>query len=193
VDASGLPVASSTLTPFGSVLPTTYGGLRNDFTFKGFNLGILIDYNYGNKILSATSYYALYRGLDKRTLPGREGGITTGVTAGGAANTVTATAQDYYQRLASVSRNNVLNGDYIKLRQITVGYTLTGKMLGNMPVIQSIQLSLVGRNLWTIMKKSDNIDPESNFATSVKYAGIEGTSLPSTRTFGFNATIKFKK
>jgi hypothetical protein len=42
------------------------------------------------------------------------------------------------------------------------------------------------------MKKSTNIDPESGFAASVNYAGIEGTSLPATRTFGFNATIKFK-
>lgn len=50
------------------------------------------------------------------------------------------------------------------------------------------------------MKKSDNIDPEAEFAgavtspgtASVKYAGIEGTSLPSTRTFGINANIKFK-
>jgi len=194
VDASGLPIAATDLTPFGSVLPTTYGGLRNDFTYKNFNFGFLIDYNYGNKILSATSYYDLYRGLDKRTLVGRgPAGITTGVTAAGATNTVAASAQDYYQRLADVSRVNVLDGDYIKLRQVTLGYTLTGKTLGNIPVIQSIQLSLVGRNLWTIMKKSDNIDPEANFASSVKYAGIEGTSLPSTRTFGINATVKFKK
>ncbi|MBS1660688.1 MAG: hypothetical protein JST68_06515, partial [Bacteroidetes bacterium] len=87
----------------------------------------------------------------------------------------------------------VLSGDYIKLRQVTLGYTFSNKTLGSIPVIESIQLSLVARNLWTIMKKSDNIDPESNFASTVKYAGIEGTSLPTARTFGFNANIKFKK
>jgi len=42
------------------------------------------------------------------------------------------------------------------------------------------------------MKKSDNIDPEGGFRADVNYAGIEGTSLPSTRTFGFNVNIKFK-
>jgi hypothetical protein len=66
-------------------------------------------------------------------------------------------------------------------------------MLGNIPVIQSIQLSLVARNLWTIHKKSDNIDPESNFASTVKYSGIEGTSLPTARTYGINVNVKFKK
>jgi hypothetical protein len=127
------------------------------------------------------------------TLAGRETGITTGVTASGAQNTVTATAQDYYQRLSTISRVNVLNGDYIKLRQIMIGYTLSEKQLGNIPVFRAIQLSLVARNLWTIMKKSDNIDPENNFAASVQYAGIEGTSLPATRTYGINANFKFKK
>ena len=192
VDASGLPISNGKLIPFGGVLPTDYGGVRNDFTFGNVNFGFLIDYNYGNKILSATSYYTIYRGLNKMTLAGRDG-ITTGVTASGATNTVQATAQDYYQRLASISRNSVLNGDYIKLRQVTLGYNITNKMLGNIPVFESINVSLVGRNLWTIMKRSPNIDPESNFASSVKYAGIEGTSLPSTRTYGINATFKFKK
>ena len=192
VDGSGLPLSNGKLIPFGGVLPTYYGGLRNDFSFGNINFGFLIDYNYGNKILSATSYYTIYRGLNKMTLAGRDG-ITTGVTASGAANTVTATAQDYYQRIASISRNSVLNGDYIKLRQVTLGYNFTNKQLGNIPLFEAIQVSLVGRNLWNIMKRSPNIDPESNFATSVKYAGIEGTSLPSTRTFGINANFKFKK
>lgn len=191
VDKSGLPIQGG-LIPMGSVLPTLYGGLNNSFDFGNFNFSFLIDYNYGNKILSATSYYSIYRGLNKLTLAGREGGITTGVTADGSANTVSADAQDYYQRLATISRVNVLNGDYIKLRQVTFGYTISQKMLGNMPVISSIQLSLVGRNLWTIMKKSPNIDPENAFASSVSYAGIEGTSLPSTRTFGINAKFIFK-
>lgn len=193
VDASGLPIAAAKQTPFGSVLPSDYGGLKNDLTYRNWNLGILIDYNYGNKILSATQYYTIYRGLHKLTLAGRDAGITTGVTQSGAQNTKSATAQDYYQRLASVSKNDVLNGNYIKLRQLTLGYNLTQKVLGNIPVFSSIQVSLVARNLWTIMKKSDNIDPESNFAASLRYAGIEGTSLPATRTFGFNINCRFKK
>ena len=191
VDASGLPIVGSRI-PMGSVLPKAYGGLKNDFTYKAFNLSFLIDYNFGNKILSATSYYSIYRGLNKMTLEGRESGITTGVTAGGTANTVTATAQAYYQRLASISRINVLDGDYIKLHQITLGYTISEKMLGNIPLFRSINISLVGRNLLTLMKKSDNIDPESSFNPNINYSGIEGTSLPSVRTFGINANFKFK-
>ncbi|HWZ02040.1 MAG TPA: hypothetical protein VNX40_00445, partial [Mucilaginibacter sp.] len=56
----------------------------------------------------------------------------------------------------------------------------------------SINISLVGRNLWTIMKRSENIDPESGFSPYVAYAGIEGTSVPAVRTYGFNVNFKLK-
>ena len=192
VDGSGLPKQGG-LIPTGSVLPKYYGGLNNSLSYKNFNLSFLLDYNFGNKILSATSYYAIYRGLSKITLDGRETGITTGVTETGEKNTVSASAQDYYQRLATISRVNVLNGDYIKLRQITLGYTFGENYFKNVPVFSAIQISLVARNLVTLLKHSDNIDPEAGFNASLSYAGIEGTSLPTTRTFGFNVNFKFKK
>ncbi len=96
------------------------------------------------------------------------------------------------QALGAVSRVNVLNGDFIRLKQLTLGYTLGRKVLGDNPVFNSITISAVAHNLWLIMKRSPNIDPESEFQASVYSLGIEGTSLPATTTFGFNATFKFK-
>lgn len=193
VDASGLPVQGG-LIPVGSVLPDLYGGVKNDFSYKSFDLSFLLDYNHGNKILSASKYYAVARGLDKETLVGRETGIKVdGVLAAGTANAKTAPAEDYYRRLATISKFNALNGDYIKLRQVTLGYTISEKMLSGIPVFSSIQISLVGRNLLTLLKHTDNIDPEAGFSSLIRYAGIEGTSLPSTRSFGINANFKFKK
>ena len=80
----------------------------------------------------------------------------------------------------------------IKLRQVTLGYTFTKGFLTGTP-FNGVTVSAVGRNLWTIKKYTDNIDPESGFANSVAYAGIEGTSLPSTRTYGINVNFKLKK
>jgi len=193
VDGSGDPLRTASYSAFGSVLPTDFGGLKTDFTYKSWNLSALFTYNYGNKILSATNYWSYYRGLNKGTLPGRNGGITTGYSSTtDAPNTVAATPQNYYTAFANVSRNNVLNGDYIRLKRLSLGYTLDKKLLGNNPVFNSITVSAVASNLWVVMKKSTNIDPESEFAASVSQLGIEGTSLPATTTFGFNATFKFK-
>jgi TonB-linked SusC/RagA family outer membrane protein len=193
VDASGLP-QRGTLTPQGSVLPTWFGGINNDFTYKQFNLSFLVDGKFGNKILSATSYNSIYRGLNKMTLEGREGGVTAdAVYADGTTNTSTPNAQQYYQALAiNVSAKNVLDGSFIKLRQVTLGYILDEKTLGSRLPFRSIGISLVARNLLTLMRKSDNIDPESGFSSLIKFAGIEGTGLPSARTYGVNVNFKFK-
>ena len=192
VDASGLPVRGN-LINLGTVLPTLYGGFNNDFSYQGFNLSFLIDYNYGNKILSATENYAYRRGLEKATLVGREGGITTGVTADGATNTKMATAQDYYTALANnVTKISVVDGDFIKFRQFTLGYTIPASVLTKVPLIKTVNISLVGRNLFYITKKATNIDPEATFGANLRYAGIEGTSLPASRTYGINLNIKFK-
>lgn len=192
VDANGYPVRGD-LIKMGSVLPTVYGGLNNEFSYKGFNMSFLIDYNYGNKVLSATSYYSIFRGLNQMTLQGREGGITTGVLENGTKNTVAADAQGYYRSLAqNVTSIHVQDGDFIKLRQVVLGYTLPESLLQRVPLFQSIQVSLVGRNLAILMKKTDNIDPEASFGSNIRYAGIEGTSLPTTRTYGINVNFKFK-
>jgi TonB-linked SusC/RagA family outer membrane protein len=191
-DSSGLPEQGA-LKAMGSTTPKFYGGLNNSFNYKRFNLSFLIDYRYGNKVLSATNYYSIYRGENKLTLAGRETGVVgTGVTETGGANAVNVPAETYYQALAQrISALNVLDGSFIKLRQVTFGYTFGKDLLVQTP-FNAITFSLVGRNLWTIMKRTDNIDPESGFSPNVAYEGIEGTSLPATRTFGFNVNFKLK-
>ncbi|MDJ1494210.1 SusC/RagA family TonB-linked outer membrane protein [Cytophagaceae bacterium DM2B3-1] len=192
VDASGLPVQGE-MKNYGTVLPTLYGGLNNEFTYSNFNLAFLIDYNYGNSILSATENYAYRRGLHKATLVGRETGITTGVLEGGAANTKTATAQDYYTAVANnITKISVVDGDFIKLRQITLGYTLPSKLVEKWPLVRTVNISLVARNLFYLMRRASDIDPEATFGANLQYAGIEGTSLPTARTYGVNLNIKFK-
>ncbi|SDG61123.1 SusC/RagA family TonB-linked outer membrane protein [Chitinophaga filiformis] len=195
LDASGLPQNDGVLRPMGSVLPKFFGGINNDFAYKGFNLSFLIDGKFGAKLLSATKDYAVYRGLDKSTLAGRESGIVVDgiIESTGLKNTTNVDAQTYYQAYANkISKNSVLDADFIKLRQVTFGYTLGRKVMGKLP-FESIGISLVARNLLTLMRKSDNVDPEAGFSSLINYAGIEGTSLPSTRTYGVNVNVKFKK
>ena len=191
VDDAGIPVRGA-LTPMGSVLPKSYGGLNNQFNYKGFALAFLIDGKFGNKILSATNHYTIMNGLNKMTLEGREGGVTfAGVHADGSVNEESTDAQDFYRGYVSnVSKLNVLDGSFIKLRQVTLGYTVPKKVFGNFP-LESVSLSFVARNLLTLMSNLDNIDPEAGFSSVINYAGIEGNSLPSTRSYGFNLNVKF--
>lgn len=192
IGADGIPVRGD-LKSMGSGIANLYGGWNNDFNFKGVSLSFLIDYKFNNKILSATEYYSYVRGLNQATLAGRDGGVVAqGVTEGGAVNTISVPAYTYYPTLASnISALSVLDGSFIKFRQLTLGYTLNQSILSRTP-FQDITLSLVGRNLFTIMKHTDNIDPENTISPLVAYAGVEGGSLPFARTYGFTLNVKFK-
>ncbi|MGI4885722.1 MAG: SusC/RagA family TonB-linked outer membrane protein [Janthinobacterium lividum] len=192
VGSDGVPMRGD-LKPMGSGIANLYGGWNNDFSLGNFRLSALIDYRYNNKILSATEYYSYNRGLNQATLEGRETGVVaTGVTEGGAVNTKVVPAYEYYPKLATnISALSVLDGSFIKFRQLTFGYTFNQSVLSHTP-FQDITLSLVGRNLFTIMKHTKNIDPENTISPLVSYAGVEGGSLPFARTYGVTLNVKFK-
>jgi len=192
VGADGVPVRGD-LKNMGSGIANLYGGWNNDFTFGNFNLSALIDYKFNNKILSATEYYSYSRGLNQATLAGRDGGVVAeGVTESGAVNTKVVPAYEYYPKLINnVQALAVLDGSFIKFRQLTFGYTLNQAVLARTP-FQAVTLSLVGRNLFTILKHTDNIDPENTISPLVAYAGVEGGSLPFARTYGVTLNVKFK-
>src|SRR5690606_6334481 len=98
----------------------------------------------------------------------------------------------YYSTLANnVSRLFVQDASFIKFRQLALGYTFPSKMFNN--VVKSLNLSLVARNLFTIMKKTDNIDPEGNFSSTAGglTQGLELGGVPPVRSIGINLNVKF--
>ncbi len=190
---SGIPMRGE-LTAMGSGIPKYYGGLNNSFRYKNFNLGFLIDYRFGAKVLSGTNFLTMYDGLDKNTLAGRETGILAkGVDyQTGLPNTTVVSAQSYYQNLArNVTTITVYDGSFIKLRQISLGYAFTPDILAK-TFFESINVSLVARNLLILMKNTPNIDPEDSYSSLPGNAGLQSIGVPPTRTFGVNVDFKFK-
>ncbi|HEY0271840.1 MAG TPA: hypothetical protein VGC22_01590 [Chitinophaga sp.] len=193
IGADGIPLRGN-LKAMGSGLPRFYGGWTHDLTYRQVTLSFLVDYKFGNKILSATDFFSMYYGLNKATLPGRETGIVAkGVDLDGKPNTVVARAQDYYPGLVkNVSTMSVFDAGFIKFRQVTLGYLLDAGLLQNTP-FRSVNISLVARNLFTILQHTRNFDPEDVFSPLPGYAGLEGLGIPQTRTYGVNLNFKLKK
>ena len=194
VDADGIPLRTDNLVPLGSVLPTFYGGLTNEFTFKNnLTLSVLIDYNFGNKLISMTSRSSMSSGLAKETLVGRENGIVVdGVHEDGSKNTDNVDAQTYYQAISSrITALHVKDGDFIKLRQVALSYTLPVELVQKTKIFKGVQISLAARNLLILHKEAENIDPEESFGSNINYYGIEGRNLPSTRSMGVNLKVNF--
>ena len=177
VNANGVPQRGD-LKSFGSAYHKWTAGWNNEFSYKQFSMSFLIDGKFGGKIFSATDYYGYQFGLHKATLVGRD--ETFGEN--------NASSQRYYGDFSNnVSSTFVHDASFIKFRQFTLGYTIPGQVLNN--AVKSVTVSFVARNLFILMKKTDNIDPESNFSN---YApGLELGGVPPVRTYGFNLNVKF--
>jgi len=94
-------------------------------------------------------------------------------------------AADHYSRARG--GQNTFDADYIKLREIKLGYTF--KMNSSSP-ISGLNVALYGRNLAIWGRDIEHIDPE--FATSSgNVQGIEGGQLPGLRSYGINLTFNF--
>lgn len=183
LNANGIPDRGD-LIPLGSAYAKWIGGWSNEFSFKGFDLSVLIDGKFGGKIFSATDYYGYVFGLHQATLVDREKNFGT--------TDAPLYAQTYYATLAdNVSRLFVQDASFIKFRQLAFGYNFPSKILGK--AIKGLNLSLVGRNLFTIMKKTDNIDPEANYSSTGGglTQGLELGGVPPVRSYGINLNVKF--
>lgn len=191
IGGDGIPERGE-LKAMGGTLPTYYGGFTNSFHYKRFDLSFLIDYKFGNKVLSGTEDYSYVYGLNKATLPGRETGIVAkGVNENGQPNNINVPAYTYYPALATnISALSVLDGSFIKFRQVVLGYDFSPNFMQH--AFRMVTVDIVGRNLFTILKHTRNIDPESEFSPDLTYAGIEGEALPATRMIGLNINLKFK-
>lgn len=191
--SDGNPLRTDGVVPLGSGVYKTTGGFSNQFKYKNFSLSALFDFKFGAKLYSATNLLLYNAGLHKETLNGREGGVIgAGVTEDGSPNTVAVPAQNYYQNLAinnNIAEEFVYDASFIKLRELSLGYTLPSSFLQKMP-FKAATISLVTRNLATLLKHTPNIDPESAYNNS-NAQGLEATSNPPVRSFGFNLNVKF--
>jgi len=138
-------------------------------------------------------------GFTKQSLQGRAGEApltVTGVTADGTGfKPFTKTlspgeAQNYWNQLGERAQENfIYDASFVKLRQITLGYSLPAKMFANTP-IRSLMLSFVARNLAILYKNVPNIDPESSYSSG-NAQGLDYFGMPASRTYGFNLRATF--
>ncbi len=196
VDANGF-YEKSEVKNLGSIIPDYNMGIRNTFTYKGVALSALIDIQKGGKFFSTSHMWGMYSGMLEETAANgvRENGVVAqGVvwdanTKTYVENTKNVEAYDYYKAYYNgVDSRNVFDADYIKLREVTLSYTFPKKWAGP---FANVTVSAFGRNLatWGLDKKG--FDPEMASYGSGNVQGIEGGSLPSTRTYGMNLKLQF--
>lgn len=71
IGANGTPVVNNTKKYLGKYTPDWLGSINNNFSYKGINLGFLVDARIGGSIYSNTNRTGTYTGVLASTLPGR--------------------------------------------------------------------------------------------------------------------------
>ena len=194
---NGLPLIDSTQKIIGNITPDWTGGASFSIRYKAFDLSTLIDAKIGGDVHSMTYSWGRYAGTLSETLIGRETGVVgNGVMSDGnggyVANNVTVSAKSFNQSSYSnsIESSAIFDASYVKLRQVSIGYTLPRKFIEN-SVIKSLKVSVVGRNLLILHKNTPHIDPETGFSSSNGEQGQEFGQYPSSRNIGFNINLKF--
>ncbi|MEO6730182.1 MAG: SusC/RagA family TonB-linked outer membrane protein [Ferruginibacter sp.] len=203
VGSDGSYQRDDTLKVLGNVTPKWVGGLNNTFSFKGFTLGVLVDFVQGNKINSSTKYQMEAGGIGAFTERYREQseplpGVVEKIDANGgksySANTQKVDGQTAWASRAwgEIGEEFVLDGSFVMLREVILGYTLQPSFLKKTP-FTSLRVSLAGRNLWYIKEHMQGmgISPEVNLNTQAGATGVEALSMPTTRSYGINVNFTF--
>ena len=168
----------------GSVFPKYNLAWRNDFSWKGLNLGLLFTARIGGICYSATQANMDLYGVSEASAAARDAG---GVIINGRQ---TIDAQKWYQAIGAQSglpQYYTYSATNFRLQELSLGYTLPAKWFRDK---MRMTVSFVGRNLWMIYCKAP-FDPEAVASTGLNYQGIDYFMMPSLRSLGFNVKFQF--
>ena len=168
----------------GSVFPDHTLAWRNDFSWKGVNLGVLFTGRIGGVCYSATQANLDLYGVSEASAAARDAG---GVWINGRE---LVDAQKWYQAIGSQSglpQYYTYSATNIRLQELSLGYTLPAKWFRDK---MRMTVSFVGRNLWMIYCKAP-FDPEAVASTGLNYQGIDYFMMPSLRSLGFSVKFQF--
>ena len=168
----------------GSVFPDHNLAWRNDFSWKGVNLGLLFTARIGGICYSATQANLDLYGVSEASAAARDAG---GVLINGREM---VDAQKWYQAIGSQSglpQYYTYSATNFRLQELSLGYTLPAKWFRDK---MRMTVSFVGRNLWMIYCKAP-FDPEAVASTGLNYQGIDYFMMPSLRSLGFSVKFQF--
>ncbi|MEQ9438864.1 MAG: SusC/RagA family TonB-linked outer membrane protein [Cyclobacteriaceae bacterium] len=198
---AGFPIINSDQLVLGNAQPDWVGGIRNTFDYKGWNLSFLIDARMGiDQFDQYNNFYSAFGKLDYSL--NRNDVVTfDGVLEDGSPNTqevwlgqgIGPEGRDYsagfyrnYYR--GSSENFVKDASYIKLRNISLGYTLPRNWLDATPFSMA-SLTATANNiiLWTPW---NGFDPESFSAGAGGNAtAFTGLGYPGVRSLFFTLNL----
>jgi len=171
----------------GPSIPDWTGGFTNTFSYDGFDLSVFFNFVQGNKVNNAAGYFqseGFYNGYDNQTVD-----ILNAWRKPGDITNVPRIGYYFGSGYQNTSSRWLYDGSYIRLRNVTLGYTLP-KSVAKTLHIQSARVYAMGINLWTITDYPG--DPEVNTATLGNIDnGQDFYTIPQPKTITVGINVKF--
>ena len=190
-------------TVIGNAYPKFYGGINNTFTYKDFDLSIFLTYSFGNDVFNATKLTNTKTALQNKNVldianssnrwvvVNKKGELITDPQEMADINKGKTVAAVYDNEIGDTYIHSwaVEDGSYLKLSNITLGYTFPRKMLSKIG-ISKLRLYATGSNLLTWTKYS-GFDPEVSTMGSGLTPGVDFGAYPKSRSFVFGINLAF--
>jgi TonB-linked SusC/RagA family outer membrane protein len=160
----------------GSYIPTYYGGLSNNFSYKGINLELFFQYQGGNKAFNSDwyNYYASGSGANNQLVSQLKRWQNPGDMTNVARAFQGGIIDGFAQNQGNFGSTQFLSdASYVRLKQVTLSYSLPNQIVTKIG-LKKINVFAQALNLWTYTKY-DGIDPEvvaNNNATGVSSFGV---------------------
>lgn len=187
-----------------TALPKFVGGFNTSLRYKGFDASAVFSFAYGQYIYSRLIQSSMTPNagmlvLNKKLLTDswKNPGDKTDVPQLNAQcayfyddnGDPTAAPTLYGSENKTPISRFLEKGDYLKLRSVTVGYTLPAKLL-NAANIQNVRFYVSAGNLFTLTPFS-GYDPEVQIDQVTGGAVETFTAMPSVRTYTFGVNLNF--
>ena len=193
---SNIPLANRYAS--GSSMPDFYGGLNTAVRYKGLELSLAFSYSVGQKMFNGAKASLLtYMMNDANNLSTDI--LDSWIIVGHKTdipkldNLTTRPAGRSQLSGYDVSRMSdrfLEDASYLRLRNITLGYTLTNPLVKSMQ-IDRIRFYAQGVNLLTFTNYT-GVDPEVNaFGSSATLSGYDELTMPQAKSFKLGANIVF--
>ncbi len=185
-----LPVVNKNeVKKLGNPTPDFNLSWGNTLTWKDFSLYFLIDGRFGGDVFSMTQADLDYYGVSKISGDARDRGyvMLEGHKIG------KDDIEAFYKLVGN--RNGcaeyyVYDATNIRLRELSLSYSLPKSLLNKQGFIKDAQISLIGRNLF-FFKNNAPYDPDALMSTNNNLQGVDAFGLPTNRSFGINVKFNF--
>jgi TonB-linked SusC/RagA family outer membrane protein len=203
---TGLPSLDPSPKMYGRTLPSVILGVNPSFQWKGLGLAITADYRGGHMVYHGIGENMDFTGSSARSgSNGRQRFIVPNSVIEDPANpgkyipnTSVLVQNGGYGFYEASATNRGIQSNYLssaaawKIREAVLSYEVPSSIFGRVRAIKGASVSLVGRNLFTFLPKSNQwTDPEFNTGTGNAQGVNNNTILPPTRIFGFNVNLVF--